>query len=344
MTVPRRREADVNNKTNGKEHMRTKLLLTIGVMLVLLSVSLTAAEAEYPERPIHIIVPYTPGGTVDLLARALAPYLTKDWGQQIVVENRPGAGGSVGAEYVADAPGDGYTLFLSTNSPVTTNMAVFKTLKYDPLKDFVPVVLAGENSLVLAVNPKLPAKSIDDLIALAKKEPEQLICASSGNGATSHMALGEFEKMAGVRITHVPYKGGVPSLTAVISGEAQLVFADVVPTLPMIRDGRLRALATTGLNRSGVTPDIPTLNELGLKGFSVTAWIPMMAPKGTPQPIVDKLNAQINKILENADFRAQIINIGIDPLGGTPAQLAAYLNEQLPIWKQRAVDAGLKPE
>jgi tripartite-type tricarboxylate transporter receptor subunit TctC len=324
--------------------MRTRLLLTIGAALAAVSGSSFAAKAGYPDRPIHIIVPYTSGGTVDLLARALAPYLTKAWGQQIVVENRPGAGGSVGAEYVASAAGDGYTLLLSTNSPLTTNLAVFKTLKYDPLKDFAPVILAGENSLVLAINPKLPVKSVADLIALAKKEPGQLIGASSGNGATSHMSLGEFEKMAGVKITHVPYRGGVPSLTAVISGEAQLVFADIVPTLPMIRDRRVLPLATTGVNRSGVAPDIPTLNELGLEGFSVTAWIALVAPTGTPQAVVDTLNGEINKTLQDPDFREQIIKIGIDPMGGTPDQLAAFLREQLPIWRQRAVDAGLNPE
>jgi tripartite-type tricarboxylate transporter receptor subunit TctC len=324
--------------------MRAKWMLAIGVALLAIAGSTLAAKADFPDKPIHIIVPYTPGGTVDLLARALSPYLTKAWGQQIIVENRPGAGGSVGAEYVAAAPGDGYTLLLSTNSPLTTNVAVFKTLNYDPLKDFVPVILAGENSLVLAIDPRLPVKSVDDLIALAKKDPGKLIGASSGNGSTSHMALAEFDKMAGVDITHVPYKGGVPSLTAVISGEAQLVFADVVPTLPMIRDKRVVALATTGLNRSGVTPEIPTLNELGLKGFSVTAWIAMVAPKGTPQAVVDKLNGEINAVLKDPELRAQIIKIGIDPLGDTPAQFADFLRKELPIWKQRAADAGLKPE
>jgi tripartite-type tricarboxylate transporter receptor subunit TctC len=324
--------------------MRAKWMLAIGAVLLAIAGSTLAAKADYPDKPIRVVVPYTPGGTVDLLARALSPYLTKAWGQQIIVENRPGAGGSVGAEYVAAAPGDGYTLLLSTNSPLTTNVAVFKTLNYDPLKDFVPVILAGENSLVLAIDPRLPVKSVDDLITLAKKEPGRLIGASSGNGSTSHMALAEFEKMAGVDITHVPYKGGVPSLTAVISGEAQLVFADVVPTLPMIRDKRVVALATTGLNRSGVTPDIPTLNELGLKGFSVTAWIALVAPKGTPQAVVDKLNGEINTVLKDPELRAQIIKIGIDPLGGTPDQFTDFLRKELPIWKQRAVDAGLKPE
>jgi tripartite-type tricarboxylate transporter receptor subunit TctC len=324
--------------------MRSKFLALGGALLAALSLSSFAARADYPDKPIHIIVPYTPGGTVDLLARALAPHLTKAWGQQIVVENRPGAGGSVGAEYVAHAPGDGYTLLLSTNSPLTTNVVVFKTIKYDPLKDFVPIVIAGENSLVLAVNPKLPVKSVDDLIALAKKEPGKLICASSGNGATSHMSLGEFEKRTGVKITHVPYRGGVPSLTAVISGEAQMVFADIVPTLPMIRDGRVRPLATTGLKRSGVTPNLPTLDELGLKGFSVTAWVPLVAPKGTPQAVVDKLNAEVNKALNDPELRAHIVKLGIDPVGGSPQDAAALLRKELPIWKQRAVDAGLKPE
>lgn len=324
--------------------MGTKFLAMVGLAVAAAIGPSLSAKAEYPDRPIHIVVPYTPGGTVDLLARALAPHLTKAWGQQIVIENRPGAGGSVGAEYVANAPGDGYTLLLSTNSPLTTNVAVFKTIKYDPIKDFVPVIIAGENSLVLVVNPKLPVKSVADLTALAKKEPGQLICASSGNGATSHMSLGEFEKKTGAKITHVPYRGGVPSLTAVISGEAQMVFVDIVPALPMIRDGRVRALATTGLKRSGVTPNLPTLDELGLKGFSVTAWVPLVAPKGTPQAIADKLNAEVNKALKDPDFRAQIIKIGIDPVGGTATEAANYLRKELPIWKQRAVDAGLKPE
>lgn len=304
----------------------------------------SAAQAAYPDKPVHIIVPYTPGGTVDLLARAMAPLLNKDLGQQIVVENRPGAGGSVGAEYVAQAPGDGYTLLLSTNSPLTTNVALFKSIKYKPLQDFIPVILAGENSLALAVNVKLPAKTVAELIALAKREPGKLIGASSGNGTTSHLSLTEFNKDAGVTITHVPYQGGVPSLTAVISGEAQLVFSDIVPALPMINDGRVRALATTGLKRSGVTPNLPTLDESGLKGFSVTAWIGMVAPKGTPAAIVDKLNGEINKILKGPDFRQHIIKIGIDPTGDTPQEFGKYLAEQIPLWRQRAIDAGLKVE
>jgi tripartite-type tricarboxylate transporter receptor subunit TctC len=319
-----------------------KRLAWLVVLIAAVAGGQTAASAAYPDKPIHIVVPYTPGGTVDLLARAMAPLLTKAWGQQIVVENRPGAGGSVGAEYVAQQPGDGYTLLLSTNSPLTTNLFLFKSIKYDPLRDFVPVILAGQNSLALAVNNNLPVKSVADLIALAKKEPGKLIGASSGNGSTSHLSLTEFNKLAGVKITHVPYQGGVPSLTAVISGEAQLVFCDIVPALPMINGGRVRALATTGLSRSGVTPNVPTLNESGLKGFDVTAWIGMVAPKGTPADVVDTLNTEINSILKEPDFRAHIIKIGIDPIGDTPQAFGQYLKAQIPMWRQRAIEAGLK--
>ena len=310
----------------------------------LLCLGASVASAAYPDKPIHIVVPYTPGGTVDLLARAMAPLLTEGWGQQIVVENRPGAGGSVGAEYVAQAAPDGYTLLLSTNSPLTTNVVLFKTIKYDPLRDFAPVILAGQDALVLAVNLDLPVESAADLIALAKQQPGKLIGASSGNGTTSHLSLTTFNKMAGVDITHVPYAGGVPSLTAVISGEAQLVFSDIVPALPMINDGRLRALATTGLSRSGVAPKVPTLNESGLKGFDLAAWVAMVAPKNTPQDVVAKLNARIAEILKQPEFKEYIIKIGIDPIGDTPEEFGKYLAAQIPIWRERALDAGLKVE
>lgn len=310
----------------------------------ILAAAVPATAATYPDRPIHIVVPYTAGGTVDLLARALGKEMTAAWGQQIVVDNRPGAGGSVGAEFVAHAAPDGYTLLLSTNSPLTTNLALYKNLNYDPRRDFAPVILAGENALVLVVNPKLPVKSVAGLIALAKKKPGGLSAGSSGNGTTAHLSLAEFDKMAGVQITHVPYRGGVPSLTAVMSGEVQMAFSDIVPALPLIRSQRLRALATTGLRRAGVVPDLPTLDESGLKGFDIAAWIGMVAPHGTSPQIVDTLNTEINKILREPKFRSQIIKIGIDPLGDTPAQFSAYLDKEIPRWAELAKEAGVKIE
>ncbi|MFZ2143594.1 MAG: tripartite tricarboxylate transporter substrate binding protein [Xanthobacteraceae bacterium] len=293
---------------------------------------------------MQIVVPYTPGGTVDLLARALGPRLTAAWAQPVVILNRPGAGGSVGAELAAKSAPDGYTLFISTNSPLTTNLALYPSLGYEPLRDFEPVILAGENSLVLAANPKLPVKSANDLIELAKRRPGELNAATSGNGSTGHLSLATFNKQAGVSITHVPYRGGIPSLTAAIAGEVELVFSDIVPAVPQIRDNRLTALGLTGLRRAQIAPDILTLDESGLPGFSITAWIGVVAPKGTPKDIVQKLNLEIGRALEDSEFARQISTMGIDPLGSTPDEFAAFLRKEIPRWKQAVQDADVKVE
>jgi len=313
-------------------------------LAALLAAGSAPARAEYPDRAIQIVVPYTPAGTVDLLDRALGPRLTAAWGQPVVVVNQPGAGGSVGAESVAKSAPDGYTLLISTNSPLTTNLALYPSLGYEPLRDFEPVILAGENSLVLAANPKLPVKSVKDLIALAKTEPGALNAATSGNGSTAHLSLATFNKEAGVSITHVPYRGGLPSLTAAIAGEVQLVFSDIVPAMPQIRDNRLTALGQTGLRRAQIAPDIPTLDESGLPGFSITAWIGVVAPKGTPGDIVQKLNLEIGRALKDPEFAHQISAIGIDPLGSTPDEFAVFLRKEIPRWKEIVKDADVKVE
>ena len=310
----------------------------------LLLAGATPALAEYPDHPIQIVVPYTPGGTVDLLARALGQKITAAWGQPVVIVNRPGAGGSLGADVVAKAPADGYTLLLSTNSPLTTNVALYPNLGYDPLRDFDPVILAGENSLILAANPKLPVKNVTDLIALAKSEPGKLNAGTSGNGSTGHLSLATFNKLAGVSITHVPYRGGVPSLMAAISGEVQLVFSDIVPAMPQVSDHRLNALGQTGLRRAQIAPNIPTLNESGLPGFNITAWIGAVAPKGTPKAVVQKLNGEIGRTLKDPEFAAKISAIGIDPIGSTPEEFAVFLRKEIPRWKQIVKDAGVKIE
>ncbi len=310
----------------------------------LLIAGATPSLAEYPERAIQIVVPYTPGGTVDLLARVLGPRLTAAWGQPVVILNRPGAGGSVGAELAAKSAPDGYTFLISTNSPLTTNLALYPSLGYEPLRDFAPVILAGENSLVLAANPKLPVRSVKDLIELAKAKPGELNAATSGNGSTGHLSLASFNKQAGVSIVHLPYRGGVPSLTAAIAGEVQLVFSDIVPAVPQIRDNRLTALGLTGLRRARIAPDIPTLDEEGLPGFSITAWIGVVAPKGTPGDIVQKLNLEIARALKDAEFARQISTMGIDPLGSTADEFAAFLRTEIPRWKQIVRDAEVKVE
>jgi tripartite-type tricarboxylate transporter receptor subunit TctC len=319
-------------------------LARIAIAALLLSTAVAPCFAEYPDRPIQIIVPYTPGGTVDILARALGARMTAAWGQPVVVLNRPGAGGSLGADAAVKAAPDGYTLFLSTNSPLTTNLALYPTLGYEPLRDFEPVILAGENSLVLAASPKLPVKSVADLIALAKRKPGELNAATSGNGSTAHLSLATFNKMAGVSITHVPYRGGAPSLSAALAGEVEVVFSDIVPAAPLVNDNRLNGLAMTGLRRAAVAPGIPTLDESGLRGFNITAWIGLVAPKGTPDDIVRKLNREVGGALRDPEFVAQISKLGIDPIGSTPDEFAAFLRQEIPRWKQIVQDAGAKLE
>ena len=304
----------------------------------------SAALAGYPDHPITIVVPYTPGGTVDLLARAIGREMSQSLGQQVIVDNRPGAGGSVGAEYVAKAPGDGYTLLMCTNSPLTTNLALYRSLHYDTLRDFIPIVLTGENGLVAVANPAVPVKSFGDLIALAKKQPGVLSAGTSGNGTTAHISLAQINKRAGVEITHVPYNGGVPSLTAAMSGEVQITLTDIVPALPLIRDGRLRVLATTSQHRPQVAPEIPTIAEAGFPGFNIVAWSGLLAPKSTPAEIVRLLNAEVNRILKIPEVRQQVISIGIDPLGGTSEAFTSLLKEDIPRWKALVIDAGVKLE
>jgi tripartite-type tricarboxylate transporter receptor subunit TctC len=319
-------------------------MVRVAAAALLMCASATPSLAEYPDRPIQIIVPYTPGGTVDILARALGARLTAAWGQPVVVLNKPGAGGSIGADAAAKSAPDGYTLFLSTNSPLTTNLALYPSLGYDPVRDFEPVILAGENSLVLAANPKLPVKSVADLIALAKSKPGELNAATSGNGSTAHLSLATFNKMAGVSITHVPYRGGAPSLTAALAGEVELVFSDIVPAAPLVQDHRLNGLAMTGLRRAAVAPDIPTLDASGLHGFNITAWIGLVVPKGTPGDIVKKLNLEAGRAFKDPEFVAQISKLGIDPIGSTPEEFAAFLGKEIPRWKQIVQDAGAKLE
>src|SRR5262249_19855317 len=200
------------------------------------------AHAEYPDHPTRIVVPYTPGGTVDVLARLLGPRLTEVWGQPVVVENRPGAGGNIGADFVAKSPPDGYTLFLSTNAPLTINVAAYQNIKYDPLRDFTPITVAGENAVLLVANQSLPATSIKELIELAKAKPGELSAGTSGLGTTAHLSLALFNKLAGVEIRHIPYRGGVPSLTAAVANEVPMTFSDIVPSTPLVRDGRLKGL------------------------------------------------------------------------------------------------------
>jgi tripartite-type tricarboxylate transporter receptor subunit TctC len=302
------------------------------------------ARADYPERAIRIIVPYTAGGTVDILARALGERLTAAWKQPVVIENRPGAGGSVGAEAAARATPDGYTLYMSTNSPLTTNVWLQK-VNYDPVRDFAPITVAGENSIVLVTHPSVPATNIKELVVYVKtKKPGELSAGTSGQGTTAHLSLAQFNKRAGVEVTHVPYRGGVPSLTAALANEVPMTFSDIVPAMPLIRAGKLRGLATTGPRRAGISPDIPTMSEAGLPGFNIVAWVAFVAPAGTPKDITLKLHEQVSRALKEESFRKRLVDMGIDPIGMPPDEFAEFLQKELPRWKVIVEEAGVQPQ
>ena len=302
------------------------------------------AFADYPERTIRIIVPYTAGGTVDILARALGERMTAAWKQPVVIENRPGAGGSIGAEAAARAAPDGYTLYMSTNSPLTTNVWLQKGLNYDPMRDFAPITVAGENSIVLVTHPSVPATSIKELIAYVKsKKPGELSAGTSGQGTTAHLSLAQFNKRAGVEVTHVPYRGGVPSLTAALANEVPITFSDIVPAMPLVRGGKLRGLATTGPRRAGIAPDIPTMSEAGLDGFNIVAWVGLVAPAGTPKDIILKVHDLVSRTLKEDSFRKRIVDMGIDPVGMPPDEFSTFLRTEIPRWKVIVEEAGIQP-
>jgi len=303
--------------------------------------SAAGAHAEYPEQNITIVVPYPPGSTADLMARQLGEKITIDWGKQVIVDNRPGAGGSVGADYVAHAKPDGYTLLMCTNSPLTTNLALYKSLHYDTLRDFAPIVLLGSNGLVVVAAPSENLKSFQDLIARAKSKPGSINVGTSGNGTTAHLALAQINSAAGVTMTHVPYNGGVPSLTAAMSGEVDVTISDIVPALPLIHDGRLVALASTAAHRPQVAKNIPTIAESGYPGLAVEAWLGALAPAGTPAAIVERLNSEMNTILATPAVRQQLITLGVDPAGGTVQGFQELIRHDIPLWQDRVKSAGL---
>jgi tripartite-type tricarboxylate transporter receptor subunit TctC len=320
-----------------------KILKAMGVMLVAVAAGWAqqAPAKDYPDHAIQFIVPTTPGALIDQFVRMSSQRLTAAWGQPIVVENKPGAGQSLGVELAARAKPDGYTLLIATNAPFTIN-PVISNVRYDPVHDFEPIISVGHNSLVLLVNPQLPVKTVADLIKLAKSKPGELHGGSSGNGSTAHLSLIEFNRLAGVNIVHVPYKGGPPSLTAAMSGEVDVVFSDPTAALPLVKDGRLRMIATTGAKRSTFLPDLPTVAELGVPGFSVEVWFGIFAPHGTPQDVVRKINGEFARELKDPQVVKQMLDIGLEVETTTPEEFSAMLKRDVPRWREVVTKAGLK--
>ena len=301
-----------------------------------------AQAADYPTRPVTLVVAFPPGGASDVLARILGRKLEQILGQPFVIDNRPGAGGNVAAETVAHAAPDGHTLLAGNNAILATNAALYKKINFDPVADFAPIGLIGSQANILVVNPGLPAKSMAELIALAKASPGKLNFASSGHGLAAHLAGELFKAEAGIDLVHVPYKGAAPALQDVIAGHVQMMFATASSVVSHIREGKVRALAVATLGRTAVLPEIPTIDELGIKGFDATTWHGLVVPARTPRDIVVALNRALAASLDDAAVKKSLGDLGVDIIGGTPEDFAAYIKSEIPKWTAIIKASGAK--
>lgn len=321
---------------------------TRSLFAVTLAVSVLAPQAAfaqaYPARPIRVICPYGAGGAADIVARSAAHELSKTLGQSVIVENRTGAGATIGFEAFAASPPDGYTLLATASSLHGIAAPMYTNLKYDPNKDIEPIIALAVAYNVLVVNPSVKATSVPELIALAKSRPGELTFVSAGVGTSVHMAGEEFKYMAGVSMTHVPYRSSVAALTDLIAGRVNVMFDNIPSALGHIRAGKLRAIATTGPKRASVLPDLPTIAEAGLPGYEAGVWIGLLAPLGTPRPIVAKLNAEGQKAVRSPDFVKRATDLGNEVLGGTPEHMADMIRGEVKRWGPIVRASGAKPE
>ena len=298
---------------------------------------------QYPAKPVRLIIPFPPGGTTDIQARMLADRLVPRLGQQIVIESRPGANGSIGMEATVRAPADGYTIVIATVGTWAVNPFLYK-LPYDVVTDLAPLVHIATTPGVLAVHPSVPAKSVKDLLALARRRPGDLNYGSAGIGGFGHMSAELFSLTAGVKLTHVPYKGSAPALMDLLGGHIQVLFNSALPTMPHVRTGRVRALATTGAKRLEILADLPTVAEAGVAGFENSTWSALGAPAKTPRPVIDRLNKEINAVLQLAEVREAARLEGSTVTGGTPEQFGDYLKAELAKFGKLVKAAGIKPD
>jgi len=323
--------------------MKERALLA-ALFLVTLAGTLPACAQEYPRKAIRLIVPFAPGGGNDTVARAIAQSAGASLGQPVVVDNRAGAGGMLGAELAARAPPDGYTLFLGGVGSHAINPNLHAKLPYDPVKDFAPITLIASAPSVLVVNPSLPARTLAEFTALAKASPGRINYASNGNGSSAQLAAVLYESMAGVQMVHVPYKGLAPALVDLLAGEVQAMFSSVVAIVPNIKAGRLRALAVTGKRRAALLPEVPTLDESGVPGYEAGSWYGILAPAGTPQAVVAKLHEAIVRALAQPEVRERLVSEGAEVIGSTPEAFAAHITAELARMGKLIRDAGIRME
>ncbi len=298
---------------------------------------------NYPSKPLRLIVPFAPGGSNDIVARIIGYKFAERLGQQVIIDNRGGASGIIGTDLAAKAPPDGYTLLMMSLT-LAVNPSLFKKLPYDTERDLLPVSLVASAPLILVVQPSLPVKSLKELIAYAKSNPGKLNFGSGGAGTTPHLAGEMLKSMAGLQMTHVPYKGGGPALADLVGGQLQLMLENIPSTLPHVKSGKLRVLALSGLTRSALVPDVPTLDEAGLKGYEIVGWNGLFLPSTTPNAIVSRLHAETVRALAATDIKERLAGIGAEGIGNTPQQFSIFLKAEIRKWAQVARDAGLKVE
>ncbi|MEW6332835.1 MAG: tripartite tricarboxylate transporter substrate binding protein [Thermodesulfobacteriota bacterium] len=304
----------------------------------------TAHAQTYPSKPLRLVIPYPPGGGTDTIMRPFVQQLSARLGQQVIVDNRGGAGGSIGMEAAARSAPDGYTIVAGLTAQLAVNPALYKKIPYDPIKDFAPITLFADGPYLLVVHPSVPARSVQEFLELARKRPDEITCASSGNGSGGHLAAELLKSMAGIKMLHVPYKGGGPALTGLLTGEAQALFAPYASAQGHIKAGRIRALGVTTSRRPKSIPDIPTIAEAGVPGYDSGVWYSLLAPAGTPRAIVDRLNRETIAVLNTPEYAKLLTDQAIDPIGSTPEELAKYIKTEMDKWAKVVKDSGMRME
>ena len=329
--------------------MTLSIQCTVASLLAAAALATTPAAlaqtgaAGFPNKPMKIVVTFSTGGAPDILARLIGDRMTADWGQPVVIDNKPGAGGNTGSDFVAKAPADGYTLVLGTVGTHSINGALYAKMPYDMVKDFAPVTLLATTPNMLVINNDVPAKNLKEFIALGRKEGKMSF-ASSGSGTSIHVSGELFKTMTGIDMTHIPYKGRATAIPDVLGGRVTMMFDNMPSSLPLVKDGKLRALGVTSAQRSPAAPEIPTIAEQGLPGFDAVSWFAMFAPAGTPKAIVDKLQVEVKKILQSSEVGRKLAEIGLEVVASTPEELAAYQRAEIAKWAKVVKDSGAKVE
>jgi tripartite-type tricarboxylate transporter receptor subunit TctC len=326
--------------------IRLRFLFAMAVAAWLAALAIVPAAAQspaaYPSRPVKLVIPFPPGGPLDIVGRAIAQKLTEAWGQSVVVDNRPGAGGNIGADIVAKAPPDGYTILMGALSTHAVNPSLYARMPYDAVKDFAPITLVAITPNVLVVNAALPVNSAKEFIAYAKANSGKLAFGSGSNGSAGHLAGELFKVDMGIDVIHVPYKGGAPATQALLAGDTQFMFDNLANAMPQVKAGKLKALAVTTAQRSKLAPELPTMAEAGLAGFDISTWFGLFAPAGTPSAVIAKWNAEVTKILNTPEMRERLVAQGAEPAPTTPEEFAAFIGREIPKYARIVKASGAK--